>query len=64
VTNQLRRMHWRPSGPGQQAAHLGGSGEPLPAAQVLVYPLTTSEQFGESMEDAADARPLNRPLLS
>jgi acetyl esterase/lipase len=29
-----------------------------------VYPLTTGEQFGESMEDAADARPLNRPLVS
>lgn len=40
------------------------AGEPLPAAQVLVYPLTTGEQFGESMVDAADARPLNRPLLS
>lgn len=40
------------------------AGEPVPAAQVLVYPLTTGEQFGESMTDAADARPLNRPLLS
>ena len=38
--------------------------QPLPLAQVCVYPLTTGEQFGESMEDAADARPLNRPLLS
>jgi len=38
--------------------------EPMPRAQVLVYPLTTGEQFGESMEDAADGRPLNRPLLS
>ncbi|MEV0731634.1 alpha/beta hydrolase fold domain-containing protein [Polymorphospora sp. NPDC050346] len=38
--------------------------EPLPVAQVLVYPLTTGEQFGDSMTDAADARPLNRPLLS
>jgi acetyl esterase/lipase len=38
--------------------------EPLPAAQVLVYPLTTAEEFGESMTDAADARPLNLPLLS
>jgi acetyl esterase/lipase len=40
------------------------TGEDLPVAQVLVYPLTTGEQFGESMDDAADARPLNRPLLS
>ncbi|RZS80001.1 acetyl esterase/lipase [Motilibacter rhizosphaerae] len=40
------------------------SGEPLPVAEVCVYPLTTGEQFGESMEDAADGRPLNRPLLS
>ncbi|HEX4383925.1 MAG TPA: alpha/beta hydrolase fold domain-containing protein [Myxococcales bacterium] len=39
-------------------------GERLPLAQVLVYPLTTGEQFGESMEDAADARPVNRPLIS
>src|ERR1700712_4038171 len=36
----------------------------MPVAQVLVYPLTTVEQVGESMTDAADARPLNRPLLS
>ncbi|WP_219419169.1 alpha/beta hydrolase fold domain-containing protein [Pseudonocardia nigra] len=43
---------------------LAAAGEPLPVAQVLVYPLTTGEQFGESMVDAADARPLNRPLLS
>ncbi|WP_198961916.1 alpha/beta hydrolase [Pseudonocardia sp. MH-G8] len=41
-----------------------GAAESLPVAQVLVYPLTTGEQFGESMADAADARPLNRPLLS
>jgi acetyl esterase len=38
--------------------------EKLPVFQVLVYPVTTGEQFGESMQDAADARPLNRPLLS
>lgn len=38
--------------------------EDLPLAQVLVYPVTTGEQFGESMEDAADGRPLNRALLS
>lgn len=43
---------------------LQAAGERMPVAQVLVYPLTTGEQFGESMEDAADARPLNRPLLS
>ncbi|MGQ0843083.1 MAG: alpha/beta hydrolase fold domain-containing protein [Sporichthyaceae bacterium] len=40
------------------------AGDPLPTSQVLVYPLTTGEPFGESMADAADARPLNRPLLS
>jgi acetyl esterase len=40
------------------------AGDPLPLAQVCVYPLTTGEQYGESMDDAADARPLNRPLLS
>ncbi len=39
-------------------------GEALPASQVLVYPLTTAAPFGDSMIDAADARPLNRPLLS
>ena len=43
---------------------LARAGRPQPVAQVLVYPLTTGEQFGESMADAADARPLNRPLLS
>lgn len=43
---------------------LARAGEPMPVAQVLVYPLTTTEQFGESMSDAADARPLTRPLLS
>jgi acetyl esterase/lipase len=31
---------------------------------VCVYPLTTPEQYGESMDDAADGRPLNRALLS
>jgi len=31
---------------------------------VCVYPLTTPEQLGESMDDAADGRPLNRALLS
>jgi acetyl esterase len=43
---------------------LAEAGEPLPAAMVAVYPVTTGEQFGESMEDAADGRPLNRALLS
>ena len=40
------------------------AGENIPAAQVCVYPLTTGEQFGDSMADAADCRPLNRALLS
>ncbi|GAA0808546.1 alpha/beta hydrolase fold domain-containing protein [Spirilliplanes yamanashiensis] len=43
---------------------LARTGGRTPVAQVLVYPLTTGEQFGESMADAADARPLTRPLLS
>ncbi len=43
---------------------LAQAGEPLPAAQVCVYPLTTAEQYGASMTDAADGRPLNRALLS
>lgn len=43
---------------------LMAAGEPLPVAQVCVYPLTTGEQFGNSMVDAADGRPLNRALLS
>jgi acetyl esterase len=43
---------------------LAEAGEQVPVAQVLVYPVTTGEQFGESMEDAADGRPLNRALLS
>ncbi|SFK52442.1 alpha/beta hydrolase fold domain-containing protein [Geodermatophilus ruber] len=43
---------------------LAEAGERRPAAVVSVYPLTTGEQFGPSMEDAADARPLTRPLLS
>ncbi|CCG02968.1 alpha/beta hydrolase fold domain-containing protein [Blastococcus saxobsidens] len=46
------------------ALTLAVNAQPLPLAQVCVYPLTTGEQFGESMEDAADARPLNRALLS
>jgi acetyl esterase len=43
---------------------LAEAGEPLPVAMVCVYPVTTAEQFGESMIDAADGRPLNRALLS
>ncbi len=43
---------------------LAEAGEQVPVAQVLVYPVTTGEQFGESMHDAADGRPLNRALLS
>ena len=39
-------------------------GQQQPVAQVLVYPLTTAEQFGESMVEEADARPLNIGLLS
>ncbi|WP_346622893.1 alpha/beta hydrolase fold domain-containing protein [Blastococcus montanus] len=46
------------------ALTLAANGQPRPLAQVCVYPLTTGEQFGESMADAADARPLNRALLS
>ena len=43
---------------------LAQAGEQLPVALVAVYPVTTGEQFGESMQDAADGRPLNRALLS
>jgi len=43
---------------------LAEAGEQTPVAQVLVYPVATAEQFGDSMADAADGRPLNRPLLS
>ena len=43
---------------------LAQAGEQVPVAQVLVYPVTTGAQFGESMQDAADGRPLNRALLS
>jgi acetyl esterase len=43
---------------------LNQSAEPPPVAQVLVYPLTTMEQFGDSMTNAAEAKPLNRPRLS
>lgn len=44
--------------------HLAETDVALPRAQVCVYPLTTPEQFGDSMHDAADGRPLNRALLS
>lgn len=43
---------------------LAQAGEQTPVARVCVYPVTTGEQFGESMTDAADGRPLNRALLS
>lgn len=43
---------------------LAQAGDPIPSALVLVYPLTTTQQFGESMIDAADARPLDRATLS
>ena len=43
---------------------LAQAGERTPVALVAVYPVTTGEQFGTSMEDAADGRPLNRALLS
>jgi acetyl esterase/lipase len=36
----------------------------VPVAQVLVSPLATAGEFGDSMADAADARPLNRSVLS
>jgi acetyl esterase len=43
---------------------LAEAGEQRPGALVMVYPLTSAQQVGESMTDAADARPTNRPLLS
>ncbi len=43
---------------------LAEAGEALPVAQVCVYPVTTGEQFGDSMVEEADGRPLNRALLS
>lgn len=43
---------------------LAQAGEQVPRAVVCVYPLTTGRQWGESMDDAADGRPLNRALLS
>lgn len=46
------------------ALQLAAAGEPVPLAAVCAYPLTTPEQYGESMDDAADGRPLNRALLS
>jgi acetyl esterase/lipase len=46
------------------ALQLGDANHPMPLAMVCVYPVTTADQFGESMEDAADGRPLNRALLS
>jgi acetyl esterase len=43
---------------------LARAGERVPDAVVCVYPLTTPDLYGESMDDAADGRPLNRALLS
>lgn len=40
------------------------AGEPAPVAQVLVYPVVTGSQDSPSYTDAADARPLNRPMMS
>lgn len=40
------------------------AGEPSPVAQVLVYPVVTGSQDSPSFLDAADARPLNRPMMS
>jgi acetyl esterase len=40
------------------------AGQDAPAAQVLVYPLTTGEQYGDSFLTEADARPLNRAVVS
>jgi len=37
---------------------------PAPSALVCVYPLTTAEELGDSMVDEADARPLNKAVLS
>lgn len=39
-------------------------GAPVPAALVCVYPLTTAEELGDSMIEEADARPLNKAVLS
>lgn len=43
---------------------LKAAGERQPVFQLLVYPVTTGEQYGESNLDAADAHPLNRPMMS
>jgi acetyl esterase/lipase len=46
------------------ACQLARAGAVRPVALVLVCPLTTVAQVGASMADAADARPLSRPVLS
>jgi hypothetical protein len=38
---------------------LARAGEQTPSALVCAYPLTTVQEWGVAMEDAADARPLN-----
>jgi len=43
---------------------LRDAGERLPLLQVLIYPLTTGAADDESFVDAADAKPLNRAMLS
>lgn len=43
---------------------LARRGEALPCCQILVYPLTTAAPYGASMIEHADARPLDKPLLS
>ncbi len=40
------------------------AGAPAPSGLVCVYPLTTAEELGDSMVEEADARPLNKALLS
>ena len=42
----------------------GDLGTPVPSGLVCVYPLTTAEELGDSMIDEADARPLNKAVLS
>jgi acetyl esterase len=43
---------------------LARAGEQTPSALVCAYPLTTVQEWGDAMEEAADARPLNRALFS
>lgn len=43
---------------------LRDAGEPLPVFQLLIYPLTTGANDSTSFADSADAKPLNRPMVS